>query len=193
MLVGRTQWGNGCSVSILTLSLLSLPGCTISSKSLPSPVPTPYLLIYNFFMWIFLYTFLLPSLYLLLPDLLLIMTLPWTIWASLVAQMLKNLPARWETWVRSLGWEDTLEKGTATHFIILAKFHGIMENSMVRGPGLQSMGLQRVRHDWAIFTRTILQLNCSLPHFLKQRWFSQLIRNSEMKLKNKITKLKNFL
>ena len=47
--------------------------------------------------------------------------------------MLKNLPAMWETWVRSLGWEDTLEKGTATHFIILAKFHGIMENSMVRG------------------------------------------------------------
>ena len=38
-----------------------------------------------------------------------------------------------ETWVRSLGWEDTLEKGTATHSIILAKFHGILENSMVRG------------------------------------------------------------
>ena len=47
--------------------------------------------------------------------------------------MLKNLPAKWETWVRSLGWEDTLEKGTATHSIILAKFHGILENSMVRG------------------------------------------------------------
>ena len=103
------------------------------SKSLPSPIPTPYLLIYSFFMWIFLSTSLLPSLYLLLPDLLLIMTLPWTIWASLAAQMLKNLPAMWETWVRSLGWEDTLEKGTATHFITLAKFHGIMENSMVRG------------------------------------------------------------
>ena len=34
--------------------------------------------------------------------------------ASLVAQMVKNLPAVQETWVRSLGWEDPLEKGTAT-------------------------------------------------------------------------------
>ena len=32
-------------------------------------------------------------------------------WASLVAQLVKNLPAMWETWVRSLGWEDPLEKG----------------------------------------------------------------------------------
>ena len=36
-------------------------------------------------------------------------------WGSLVAQLVKNLPAMWETWVRSLGWEDSLEKGTATH------------------------------------------------------------------------------
>jgi len=36
-------------------------------------------------------------------------------WASLVAQLVKNPPAMWETWVRSLGWEDPLEKGTATH------------------------------------------------------------------------------
>jgi len=35
-------------------------------------------------------------------------------WASLVAQLVKNLPAMWETWVRSLGWENPLEKGTAT-------------------------------------------------------------------------------
>ena len=41
-------------------------------------------------------------------------------WASLVAQMVKNLPARWETWVQSLGWEDPLEEGMATHFSILA-------------------------------------------------------------------------
>ena len=40
--------------------------------------------------------------------------------ASLVAQMIKNLPAMRETWARSLGWEDRLEKGTATHFSILA-------------------------------------------------------------------------
>ena len=41
-------------------------------------------------------------------------------WASLVAQTVKNLPAMWETWVQSLGWEDSLEEGMATHFSILA-------------------------------------------------------------------------
>ena len=40
--------------------------------------------------------------------------------ASLVAQLVKNLPAMWETWVLSLGWEDPLEKGKATHSSILA-------------------------------------------------------------------------
>ena len=41
-------------------------------------------------------------------------------WASLVAQLVKNLPAMRETWVRSLGWEDPLEKGKDTHSSILA-------------------------------------------------------------------------
>ena len=41
-------------------------------------------------------------------------------WASLVAQLVKNLPAMQETWVQSLGWEDLLEKGKATHSSILA-------------------------------------------------------------------------
>ena len=41
-------------------------------------------------------------------------------WASLVAQLIKNTSAIWETWVRSLGWEDLLEKGKATHSSILA-------------------------------------------------------------------------
>ena len=41
-------------------------------------------------------------------------------WASFVAQLVKNLPAMQETWVRSLGWEDPLEKGKATHSSILA-------------------------------------------------------------------------
>ena len=40
-------------------------------------------------------------------------------WASLVAQLIKNLPAMWETWVGSLGQEDPLEKGMATHSSIL--------------------------------------------------------------------------
>ena len=40
--------------------------------------------------------------------------------ASLVAQLVKNLPAMWETWVQFLGWEDPLEEGKATHSSILA-------------------------------------------------------------------------
>ena len=41
-------------------------------------------------------------------------------WASLVAELVMNLPAMWETWVRFLGWDDPLEKGKATHSSILA-------------------------------------------------------------------------
>ena len=41
-------------------------------------------------------------------------------WASLVAQLIKNLPTKQETWVGSLGWDNPLEKGKATHFSILA-------------------------------------------------------------------------
>ena len=41
-------------------------------------------------------------------------------WASLVAQLVTNPPAMWETWVQSLGWEDPLEKETATHSSVLA-------------------------------------------------------------------------
>ena len=41
-------------------------------------------------------------------------------WASLVAQLVKNLPAMQDIWVRSLGWEDLMEKGMVTHSSILA-------------------------------------------------------------------------
>ena len=41
-------------------------------------------------------------------------------WTFLMVQLVKNLPAMWETWVHSLGWEDLLEKGMATHSSILA-------------------------------------------------------------------------
>ena len=60
--------------------------------------------------------------------------------SSLVAQMVKCLPAMWETWVQSLGWEDPLEKGMATHSSILA--YRIPRTEELGG--LQSMGLQRV-------------------------------------------------
>jgi len=50
-----------------------------------------------------------------------ILPLPNTVtWASLVAQVVKNLPAMQETWVQALGWKDPLEKGMATHSSILA-------------------------------------------------------------------------
>ena len=42
-------------------------------------------------------------------------------WASLVTQMVKNLPTIWETWVQSLGWQDPLEQSMATHSSILAR------------------------------------------------------------------------
>ena len=46
--------------------------------------------------------------------------------ASLVAQLVKNPPAIWETWVQSLGWENSLEKGTVTHSIFWpGEFHGL--------------------------------------------------------------------
>ena len=61
-------------------------------------------------------------------------------WASLVAQ---HLPAMWETWLRSLGWEDPLEKEMATHSSILAWRIPRTEEL----GGLQSMGSQRVGHD----------------------------------------------
>ena len=59
---------------------------------------------------------------------------------SLVAQTVKRLPTMWEIWVRSLGWEDRLEKEMATHFSTLAWKIPWMEE-----PGKQqSMGSQRV-------------------------------------------------
>ena len=63
--------------------------------------------------------------------------------ASLLAQMVKNLPAMWETLVRSLGWEDSLEKEMATHSSILAWRIPRTEEP----GGLQSTGSQSVRHN----------------------------------------------
>ena len=64
-------------------------------------------------------------------------------WASLVAQRLKHLPTMRETWVRSLGREDPLEKEMATHSSILARRIPWREE-----PGrLQSTGSQTVGHD----------------------------------------------
>ena len=60
-----------------------------------------------------------------------------------MAQTVKNLPAKWETRVQSLGQEDPLDMATATHSSILARRIPRTE----KPGGLQSMGSQRVRHD----------------------------------------------
>ena len=62
------------------------------------------------------------------------------LWASLLAQTVKNLPKMQETWVQSLGGEDPLEEGMATHSSILAWRIPWTEEP----DGLQSMGSQRV-------------------------------------------------
>ena len=64
-------------------------------------------------------------------------------WAILVSQLVKNLTSMQESWVCSLGWEDPLEKGKATHSSILAWWIPWT---------IQSMVLQKVHHDWANFT-----------------------------------------
>jgi len=67
-------------------------------------------------------------------------------WASLVAQTVKRLPVVQETWVLSLDWEDPLEKEMATHSSTLA-----WKIPWTEEPGrLQTMGSQRVGHDWVI-------------------------------------------
>ena len=79
--------------------------------------------------------------------------LPWiTVYsrASLVAQMVKNLPAVQDSQAQFLGWEDPLKKGMSTHSSILA-----WRIPWTEEPGrLQSMGLQRVRHNWVTNTFT---------------------------------------
>ena len=87
--------------------------------------------------------------------------------AFLVAQLAKNPPAMPETWVRSLGWEDPLEKGKATHSSILPW----------RIPWtVYSMGSPRAGHNWATFTSF---------HFGQLKKYLSIERNkSEVKKKN---------
>ena len=65
-------------------------------------------------------------------------------WVSRVAQLVKNPPAMWETWVWSLGWDDPLERGMATYSNILA-WRIAMDRGVWRAP---VQGSQRVRDDW---------------------------------------------
>ena len=87
--------------------------------------------------------------------------------ASLVAQSVKNLPAMQETQIQSLGWEDPLEKGMAAHSTIL-----VGEFPWTEEPGrVQSMGLQRVGHDWAANTFTFIAHFVTFKNALIGTWF----------------------
>ena len=66
-------------------------------------------------------------------------------WASLVTQTVKNRPAMWETWVWSLGWEDSPGGGHGNPLQ-----YSCLENPHGQRSRLQSMGSQRVAHSWAI-------------------------------------------
>ena len=87
--------------------------------------------------------------------------------SSLVAQMVKHLPAMRETQVWSLGWEDPLEKEVATHSSILSWKIPWMEEP----GGLQSMGSQRVGHDWATSPLSSTTPSKTGNHWGLRGWF----------------------
>ena len=95
---------------------------------------------------------------------------------SLVAHMVKNLPAMWKTRVRSLGREDPLEEGMANHSSILA-----WRIPWTEEPGwLQFMGLLRVKHDWMTNSFSFngkpeLQKNSSKEHIASDFQYKWLL------------------
>ena len=96
-------------------------------------------------------------------------------WASLVAQTVKNPPAVRETWIRSLGQEDPLEEGMATRSSILA-----WRITWTEEPGqLQSIGSQRVRHDWNVLADRQWLSQAQCRHFT---WLSALNNCSLLRL-----------
>ena len=77
-------------------------------------------------------------------------------WVSPVAQLVKNLPAMWETWVRSLGSEDPLEKGMATHSSCLENPQG--QRNLV---GFSPWGRKELDMTEQLSTHILMQLKCS--------------------------------
>ena len=86
-------------------------------------------------------------------------------WAFLVAQMVKNPPAMWETWVWSLDWEDHLEEGMVTTGICLTGELPWTEEQEPETGGLQSIGSQRVEHGW-----TAKHMHSDFTSFHLQQW-----------------------
>ena len=107
----------------------------------------------------------------------------WVERASLVAQMVKRLPAVRETRVRSLGWEDPLEKEMATHSSTLA-----WKIPWTEEPGLQSMGSQRVGHDWATSLHFMPFLSLSeqksllnITAYIRHKWVISVLNYNSSK------------
>ena len=93
---------------------------------------------------------------------------PWLF--NLYAQMVKNPPAMRETWVWSLGWEDPLEEGMATHSSIFA-----WRIPMHRGScGPQSMWCQGVRHNWATKQQQQQSTSCEMLGWMNHKLESRL-------------------
>ena len=129
-------------------------------------------------------------------------------WASLVAQLEKNRPAMRETWVRSLGWEDPLEKGTATHSNILTcripwtspwglkELDTTEKLSLTLSNSLHPHGLQHTRLPWLspspgvcqkktkvweIPERTQKMVKCTFPKTAADFTFALRVEWSEVK------------
>ena len=89
------------------------------------------------------------------------------VWASLVAQTAKRLPPMWETWVQSLGWEDSPGWGNSNPLQ-----YSCLENPIDRGAwGLQCMRSQRVGHDWAtslhLSVSSLASMSAAVPWILR--------------------------
>ena len=100
--------------------------------------------------------------------------------SSLVAQMVKRLPTMWVTWVRSLAREDPLEKEIATHSSTLAWKIPWAEEPW----RLQSMGSQRVKHNWVTSLHFFKEIQCQMnwhrlfESFNEHFWFSYIFPSS---------------
>ena len=114
--------------------------------------------------------------------------------SSLVTQKVKNLSAKQETWTWFLGWEDPLEKGMVTHSRIPAWRIPWTEEP----GGLQSMGLQRVGHNWVTITfpffspNNVLHWTCfTKQYYMHYPPYSTTQISSNMKINSSFIRLMN--